>query len=288
MLRSFVAWLDGYLDGEEPSAIVKAVVGLLGFAALLGALLGDTAIRAGAIVAVLLVLLAVMLLLLADRRRLRQEIKSNRRLVTRYCDIITDRSRPVVRVRSWQQVAVIEPNGDTREVITVHGVVQRKMHFMPLRFGSGWDQPERHRRGVRVKVRSLRVSGDRGTSWVVTSSWLPDGRLDLISHLHSPVAGDTEIHLEMEWFWPAKCAPLVRNREPDEFAFRFSNPVESVSYTVILPRRLDAYYDPIGFGPNDTAFSITPGRSQEGRNQFVLTARNLPLKRRIGMRLELK
>lgn len=288
MLRSFVAWLDGYLDGEEPSAIVKAVVGILGFAALLGALLGDAAIRTGAIVAVLLVLLAIMLLLLADRRRLRSEIKTNRVLLTRYCDFITDRPRPVVKVRSWEQVASIEPNGDTREVITVHGVVQRKLYFLPLRFGAGWNQPDRYRRGVRVNVRSLRISGDRGTSWAVTSSWMTDGRLDVLSHLHSPLASGTEIHLEMEWFWPGKCIPLVRKREPDEFAFRFSNPIEVASYTVILPHRFDAYYDPIGFDHTNSGFTVETGRSQEGRNQFTLVAHNLPLQRRIGMRLELK
>ncbi|MEV4315823.1 hypothetical protein [Actinocrispum sp. NPDC049592] len=49
MLRSFGAWLDEHLVG--PSGVIRALVDLLVFAVLLGALLGSVAIEAGVFVA---------------------------------------------------------------------------------------------------------------------------------------------------------------------------------------------------------------------------------------------
>ena len=36
MFKSFIAWLDTYLSREEPSTVLKAMVGLMAFAGLLG------------------------------------------------------------------------------------------------------------------------------------------------------------------------------------------------------------------------------------------------------------
>jgi uncharacterized membrane protein len=73
MLRSFIAWLDSYISREEPSSVLKALVGLMAFSGLLGTIFGNQAIRVGAFVVVIVFVLSVILLLLADRRRLRRE-----------------------------------------------------------------------------------------------------------------------------------------------------------------------------------------------------------------------
>jgi hypothetical protein len=46
MFRSFIAWLDSYLSREEPSSVLKAIVGLMAFAGLLGTIFGNQAVRA--------------------------------------------------------------------------------------------------------------------------------------------------------------------------------------------------------------------------------------------------
>ena len=245
MLKSFISWLDHFIIDEGPSTVAKAVVGILGFAALLGAILGNAAVKAGLIVSVILLALVGIVVLIGDRKRLKQEAEYSRRLLARYCNFLTDRPKPVVRVLDWEQIAVIESNGDTVEVVTLRALVLRdELYFLPLRLGPGWDQPQKYRQRVQVKVRSLSVDGTKGTSCDITTSWLPDGRMDVLSHLSSPVGHGSEVRLEMEWRWPGKCIPLAKERRPDEFAFRFNNPVERASYVVVLPAGEDAYFDP--------------------------------------------
>ncbi len=72
MLRSFAVWLDVHLVG--PSGVIRALVDLLAFAVLLGALLGTVAIQVGVLVAALFGLVGAVLLLIADRRSMRREL----------------------------------------------------------------------------------------------------------------------------------------------------------------------------------------------------------------------
>jgi len=290
MLRSFIAWLDNYLAGEEPSAVVKAAVGLMSFAALMGVILGSAAIKTGALVVVIFVILAMMLMLLTDRRRIQREADEHHRLLTLYCNFIVDSPRPTIRVLKWEQVVFIEPNGDAKETINIHGVVLReKLYFLVLRSTPRWEQPYRYRSRVKVKARSLLVDGARGTSWAITSSWRPDGELNLLAHLHQPATYGSEIRLEIERYWPGKCIPLMVKRDQDEFTLRFREtmPVQYATYEIVLPPNADAYYDPIGFAQPNGSYSIKPDRKQ-GRCTFTFAAEEIPPNRLVGMKLELK
>jgi hypothetical protein len=290
MLRSFITWLDNYLAGEGPSAVVKAAIGFMSFAAVLGAILGSTAIRTGALVVVIFVILALMLILLADRRRIQWEADEHRRLLTLYCDFIIDRPKPAIRVLKWEQVVFIEPNGDSRETIMIHGIVLRdKLYFLALKASSRWEQPDWYRSKVKVKARSLTVDGARGTSWALTSSWRSDGQMDLLAHLHQPATYGSEIRLEIERYWPGKCIPLMVKNHPDEFTLRFTElmPMEDATYEVVLPSGVDAYYEPIGFTQPNGNYSIKSDRKQ-GRCTFVFVAKSMPPNQSIGIRLEIK
>lgn len=288
MLRSVIAWLDNYLEGEGSPAVAKAVVGIMSFAVLVGAILGNAAVKAGLLVAVIFVALAAMLILLADRRRIVSQSNSYKQLLTRYCKFIVDQKKPAMRISRLEHVAVIDKSGDTTEVIKMHVVVLKKeLYFVPLRFGSAWEQPHKYRKRLKVEVRSLLVEGNRGTEWEVTESWLPDGKLDLLSHLHSPAPQGSEVKLEVDRAWPGKCIPLVRGR-PETFTLQFARPIDYASYVVVLPPGAEAYYDPIGFSEGQDGFSLTSKRNNEGRLEFTLVATCITYNQKVGMRLQLK
>jgi hypothetical protein len=126
MLRSFLGWLDDYLAGETPPAILRAVVGLLSFAVLLGALLGSVAVKAGVLVAALLALAGLALLALTDRRSLHHKYEAHRRLVSHYCDLI----HQAPQITNWRQVTVIDEHGNAKETVVVHAkTVHDDIHF---------------------------------------------------------------------------------------------------------------------------------------------------------------
>jgi uncharacterized protein YacL len=104
MFRSFISWLDSYISREEPSAVLKAIIGLMAFAGLLGTLFGNQAIRTGAFVAVVVFVVSTILLLLADRRHLKLAHDTHRFLLARYCDFVIDNSPdPLVSIETWNQ-----------------------------------------------------------------------------------------------------------------------------------------------------------------------------------------
>ncbi|HYQ63233.1 hypothetical protein [Actinophytocola sp.] len=291
MLKSFVSWLDDYLAGEDSTAIVKSIIGIMSFAALLGVILGNIAIKLGALIVVIFLILAVMLLLLTDRRRINNEADMHRQLLTRYCDFIWEEStKPAAIVKRWKQVVSVAPNGDVKESINLHIVVLHdELYFMRLWSSPAWDQPPRFRHRVKVKVRSLSISGGRGPRWAVTSSWTHRGKLHLFAHLHSPVPKGAELQIEIIRDWPGKCLPLIR-RSPDEFTFRFS-PAMTIAeafFVVILPKGEDAYYEPVGFHEPCKDYSVARSSNGDDRVEIALRIKDLPPDCRIGMRLELK
>ena len=242
MLRSFVAWLDDYLAGEDSSAVVRSAIGLMGFAVLLGVILGNTAVKLGALAAAILVILSLMLILLRDRKTLKREIYWRDELLIRYCDLLYDQSQSVALVKDWNQVVTIERSGDVRELITIRAVALQELYFLRIRADAKWDQPRRYRRRVRVDFRSINSAGDRGPSWHVMRSWLSDGRLEMLAHLHSPIPKGTAIQVEVEREWPGKSTPLVKEGISDYFGFFFSNAlrIEHGTYVVVLPEGVGA------------------------------------------------
>jgi hypothetical protein len=104
MFKSFIAWLDSYMSREEPSAILKAVVGLMAFAGLLGTIFGSQSIRAGAFVVVITLVVSVILLLLSDRRRLLRRHGMHQALVARYNNVVLENSSdPLIGIEEWSQ-----------------------------------------------------------------------------------------------------------------------------------------------------------------------------------------
>jgi hypothetical protein len=286
VLRSFIAWLDDYLAGESPSAIIRAIVGLLSFAVLLGALVGSSAVKAGLLVAVLLALTAIILLLLADRRDLRRKYEEHQRLVSRYCSLIAAGIK--LQLTSWEQVTIIDPRGNAKERIIVHGRAPHNIQFVRLYLGPGWNQPRRYLRKVKVNARRLVSQDTPGTSIQLTSSWLANGKLLLLAHSPAPCLENGEVRLMIEWNWPGKCIPLTVHRVPDSFLFEFGKPIAYASQKVILPPGHDAYYEPVGFSENQEQFTLTRSTNDLGQVQFVFEAQPLEADHKAGMRLELK
>jgi hypothetical protein len=288
MLRSFVAWLDDYLAGEEPAAVVRAVIGIMSFAVLLGVILGSTAIKLGALVAALLGLLSVMLILLRDRRRLKRELDEYSRIMTRYGDAITDQRKPAMRLRRLEHLAIVDRNGNVKEFIRMRVVALKKeLQFIPHRAGPAWAQSASQLRKVKIEVRGLSVDGKPGTKWFTTQSWR-DGKLNLLAHLNSPAPLGSEVYLEIVRDWPAKCFPLMRLREPEVFAHDYTRPIDYLSYTVVLPPGVEVYCDPIGFTDGTAGFSLETRTNQDGCTQVTLIATDVPVDRKIGMTLEVK
>jgi hypothetical protein len=290
MFKSFITWLDSYISREEPSAVLKAVIGLMAFAGLLGTIFGNQAIRTGAFVTIIVLVVSAMLLLLADRQRLRRAHDTHRMLLARYCDFVIDRSpEPLISVESWKQHVYVYPNGDVREVLTLNAVALReRVYFIRLKAGSRWDQPEKYRRNVRVIARGLTINGVSGPRWNVTTSWPTTEKLNSILHLHHPVKRGERVLFEVVRMWPAKCLPLIHG-QTEEFFFRTSPllEIQHVEYTVVLPLGYDAVYELIGSTEPNIQMEADTQHDREGRKTFVWRADKVPSRTMAGIRLEL-
>jgi hypothetical protein len=284
------SWLDSYISREEPSAVLKAMVGLMAFAGLLGTIFGSQAIRTGAFVVVLVLVVSLVLVLLADRRHLKRAYDTHRGLLARYCDFVIERSpEPLVSFKSWKQETYIQPNGDVREVLTLRAVTLReRVYFLRLKAGSCWDQPEKYRQGVKVLARSLLVNGKPGPRWHVTTSWQSTQKMNSILHLHQAIKRGEEIYFEVMRVWPAKCLPLIRG-EPEEFYFHATRllEIQRVEYSIVLPNGFDAVYELIGATETGVQLSADTQRDSENRKVFTWQADKVPAYTPIGMRLEL-
>ncbi|MFI9386057.1 hypothetical protein [Kutzneria sp. NPDC052558] len=287
MLRSFITWLDDYLAGEAPSALVKAVVGLLSFAALLGALLGDLAVRTGFLAAAVLAVVSLGLMLLADRRTLRRRAERAERQVFHYVRTIHAMGAGY-RVTSWDKTIVIAPNGDARDIVKVRAVVEKPgVQFFWLWFGCYWPQPARYQKKVAVQVRNLLVGDLPGTSLERTLSWSTEGRLAVIAHMHAPPRVGSVMTIQVEIAWPAKCVPLVRG-DCDSFTIRLGARVDYARYRIVLPKGYDTYCDTIGFQDGDPGFVMEKGSADDGCPSYQVEVRDLAPDQQVGLRLELK
>lgn len=291
MLESFVEWLDKYVVEKGNATVVRSVVGLVGFASLLGAIFGSSElVRGGAFVGLLLLILASGLALIADRRRIKNDREIYRKLLTRYCNFIIDDDRPLVQITRWNQVVDVARNGDVVERLKISLTpLREKLYFLRFRMGAGWDQPSRYRDRVRVDVRSISIEDERGPRWNVTQSWLEDGMLHVFAHFHQPALQGDEVHLEIKKVWPGKCYPLMQAGVPDSFTLVFASimPVANVLYEVRLPSKLNAYHEPVGFRPSSNGMRIMRDESDE-RLTLKFVADAIPQGVEVGMRLELK
>lgn len=288
MLSSFITWLDSYISRERPVAVMRATVGLMAFAGLLGTISGEQAVRAGAFVAVILIAMSTVLALLADRRRLVRENETNSRLLSRYCDSSAKNGAdPIVRIDHWQQRVEVQSNGDVTETLILKAVPLRKQEeFIRLTAGSRWDQPERYRRRVQVVARGLTTNGRPGTRWNVTTSWRSTQKFTSVLHPHVPVKKGETIMFEVTRTWPAKCRPLMRDGEAESFTLQTSSllDIQHVDYTIVLPLRTEALYEEIGAGEPDVQLTT----DVDGGRIFAWQAGKIPAFTEVGIRLQLK
>ncbi|WP_143116001.1 hypothetical protein [Lentzea xinjiangensis] len=282
-----VLFLEEFLRGHGPPAVARAAVGLMSFAVVLGAVLGSTAIKAGALVTAVLVIVTAGIALLARLGAQRRELEAHKGLVAHYCKLL-DQTWPSYQVVDWDKTAVIGERGDAHVQVKIRlRATHRDFWFVRLRFGCGWPQPSHYRSRVRMTVRNLLVDGSPGTTLRTTVSWLRDGAMTAIVHFHTPPAVNSEVSFVVDLTWPRMCAPLLEG-SPDEFALLFWQPVHRATYRVLLPKGTEAYVEPIGKTEAFNRFRVRRKTDGEGREAVVFRLTELPIRHRAGVRLQLK
>ncbi|QKV77388.1 hypothetical protein [Amycolatopsis sp. Hca4] len=109
-----------------------------------------------------------------------------------------------------------------------------------------------------------------------------------MSHFGSPARLGDEIVMVIEKEWPGKCAPLMKERRPDEFALKFACAIDYLEYSVQLPEGSEVACDVIGLTRGQDEYSLEPKRAGGTSTTVLLVAKNIPPRRRVGMRLDLK
>jgi hypothetical protein len=289
MLRSFTSWLDDFIAERGTIGLLSGALGIIAFGGTLALVFGDSLLRTAAIVSVFLLTCGVMSQLVAARAVAVQRYQRAERLLGVYTASLDQAFGRDFRVLSWKDHLDVAANGDTVEVIDVRLVVESDgLRFFRLRNGSGWPQPERHRRRVRVEVNTLQeTNGQAGTSWDVTSSWLANGRLEILAHCHMPTARGVVLAVRLTYYWPRMCRPLVRG-ERDHFWLRFLRGADEVEYIVLMPDNREVNFE--YYGPSSGELSVLSSTLDPSgrRTQITLTATDVPPEHNVGMWLQAK
>ncbi|GGM96669.1 hypothetical protein GCM10011609_38040 [Lentzea pudingi] len=287
MLRETILFLEEFLRGHGPSAVAKAAVGLMSFAVLLGAVLGSTAIKAGALVTAMLLIVVAGIALLTRRRAERRELEDHRTLVSEYCRLIDDKW-PAFQVANWEETAVIGERGDTHSKLKIKlKLIRDDVRFIRLRFDCGWPQPARYRRSVHMTVRNLLIDGSPGTTLRTTVSWPRAGAMAAIAHFHTPLPANSEVSFTVDLIWPRRCAPLL-DGAPDEFGLMFREPTRRATYRVLLPEGAEAYVEPVGRTESFKRIQLGRNVDDRGRETIIVRLSDPPIRHRAGVRLQLK
>jgi len=216
---------------------------------------------------------------------LRADAARDRRLVARYCDVLQRTRGAPLHIKLWDDVTVIDARGDAVETVKVIATVRdEETHFFRFRVGPAWDQPEKERSKAECVVRN----SDGGRPYDTTTSWLADGRLEVLAHLPAPVEVGAELRIMLTLTWPGMCEPLVKRRLPDDYVLHFGRDIEFVRYVVVLPEGEDALVERIGFEAGDEGYRVKTGANATGRMEVSLIARHVPAKHRFGFRLDLR
>lgn len=289
MLKRVIAAVGGYAADAGVIGVAGAVTGLLAFGGMLSALFGSGGIKAATIVAAIAGIAGLFTLLVTSRQNVNRFQQHEKQLLSRYCDIIVELD-PAWRILFWEQVDVLESNGDTRETITIHARVDSKeLHFFRMRFGSlGEPLPDRLRKRVTVKVRNVIIDGVGGTRFDTTTYWLADGRIEVLAHLDTPAQNGSEARFFLDVHWPEKSALLVKHRLPDIFQIHFSKVIEFGRYVVVLPPGEDAYFNPVGFVNGENGCGIYKWLNSSNLMEVSFTVRNVAPDHRVGMRIDLQ
>lgn len=285
MLRETILFLEEFLHARGTPAVAKAVVGIMSFAVLLGAVLGSTAIKSGALVAAILLITVAGIALMTSLGAERREQAVQRELLSRYCNQL-DKVRPSYQILEWKETIVIRDGGDADTKLTIKlRPLGPDLFFIRMKFGCGWPQSARYRRQVKMTVRTLLVDGSSGTTLHTTLSWPKDGVVSAVIHFHEPPREGAEISVVIELHWPKRCQPLV-DGSPDEFTLMFAQPVTHAVYRIVLPPGDDVYLEPIG--PLDVGYDLTKTSDDLDRRIITWELSNPPVRQRAGARLELR
>lgn len=289
MLGSVVESVQSYVLHAGVIGIVEGVLGILAVGGILSALLGQPGIRAAAVIAVIVAVLGLFILLVANKLEWRRRTELHRRLLLHYCNVLHERCNFTWSVTDWRQVVTIEANGDAHEKITFTAVSDcDALDFITFWEGPNWEEwPEKHRRKTDVRVRSVELNGEGGSRFDVTFYWLSRGRLKVTVHLSEPAPRGTEIHLDAEFTWPAKCLPFVQGA-PEQFVRKFAPGPEHLEYTVILPPGCNSYFDGVGLKSGTDRYSIQRRTNSSGREEISLMADGVATGTRVGMKLDIK
>jgi len=291
MFDDFIAWLDEYLSTHERSSVLKAAVGLVAFASLLGAFFGSQTIRVGAFVVVMFCLMSGVLLLLADRHNIQQERDVYRQRLDWYYEELTDLSpEPLIAVERWVQRVEIQPSGDVREVLTIEAVAPRDhVFFVRLTARSLWDQPRRQLRKLRQSACTVKADESLGPNWRIHTSWEGEKLVSYLD-LDSPIRRGQAILFRLERTWPGKCQPMMRDKKAEVFRLRTTKGLEirRAEYTVVLPEGISAKYELIGEGEPDVQLTAGEEKRKGGCREYYWCADKVPAHIAVGIRLQLK
>ncbi|WP_433270492.1 hypothetical protein ACQPZF_09920 [Actinosynnema sp. CS-041913] len=290
MLDGFISFLADHLADKGVAGMVKTTVGILAFGSVLAASFGSTPLKAAFLLTAGMYVLAALATLAGSRSALHRKVVRRDHLLARYCDLIYDEIQPLWRIDRWEESAEVADNGDVSASILVHAFVQRdRLRFYRVRLGPNWDQPMSSRRKVRVKVAGIEVGGAAKNQCESTSSWLPDGRLEVLVHFPTapPRKGD-EVVLRFEVHWPQKATPLMRSGRPDEFVMLLGNPLAYLRYRVTLPAGVRVHAIPVGLQAGVDSYRLETSTTGGNRPVVELVAHDIAADRRFGMRLDLR
>jgi hypothetical protein len=267
--------------------VIEAVLGVLGFAGLASTLFGEPAIKAGAVVATLAAILGLLVVLSTSRSGLQNRNETLEELIRHYTAALEHRYHHMWRTKTWRQLIVIDEHGNTTEEISCTIVADSEyVDYFSVWCGAGWAWPTHLRKKVKYRITTARNGAEGGVRSIITDSWFDRDKLAIIVHLREPLPQGSEAAFDLTMSWPLKCARLAKHAEPEEFARTFPGPLDSLHYTVELPRGYQARVDTIGLRNGGTKYKIRSTTTKDGAKRVTLTAAGISAGRRVGMRID--
>jgi hypothetical protein len=287
LLSSVLDTVQDHVSSTGIVGVTEGVLGVLGFAGLISSLFGEAAIKAGAIVATMLAILGLFVLLTVSRIQLKSRNEVVEKLVKHYHFALETRYQHAWRTKSWHQIISIDRHGNTTEEIICTIVADSEfVDFFSIWSGTDWDWPAHYQKKVRYHATTAMNGAEGGVRLTGTHTWYDRDRLSIIVHLSQPIPKGTEATFNLLITWPLKCAPLIQRGAPEEFARTFPAPLESLHYTVELPRGYQARFDTFGLRNGTTKYDINSSTTEQGGTTISLTAEDVLANQRVGMRID--
>lgn len=167
--------LESFQDHVSDRGLIgvsEGALGTLGFAGLLSSLLGEPAIKAGAIVAALVTILGLFVLLVASRSKLQSRNEVTEQLMRRYYYALESRYHHEWHTRTWDHVISIDRRGNTTEEISCTIVADSEfVDYFTVWSGAGRAWPIPYQRKVRYHVATAMSGAEGGVRPTGTHIW---------------------------------------------------------------------------------------------------------------------